>query len=48
MVADKNSNLITFVTSDIISISRHIQNPAIVRTVYSGIFSDIHTFKDIH
>ena len=37
--ANKNSNIKTFVT--IISISRHIENPDIARTVYSGIFRHI-------
>ena len=26
---------------------QHIQNPGIIRKVYSGIFRDIHTFRDI-
>ena len=39
---DKNSNIITFVINNvIINILRHIKNPDIVITVYSGIFRPI-------
>ena len=51
MIADKNFNLITLVTKKkknvFITISRHIQNPGIIRTVYSDIIRDIHIHSGI-
>ena len=49
MVADKNSNLIILVMykNVFITIWQHVYNPGIARKVYSGIFSYIHTIRDI-
>ena len=40
-----SSNIVTLITNVFITILQHIENPGIVRTVYSSIFRDIQQYS---